>query len=252
MNDLKSCYELLGLQPGASPEEVRHRFRELVLRCHPDRFTGDPSRQRHAAEEFRLVTEAHRRIVAGQGAASAGGYAPAVRGASAGVALARFLGEWPNLLFIALGATSLVLAAGRYGTARQALLHMLEIVLVPSLFAIAWNVAARGPGTIRRLYIGFTLCAALVALVEASLSPREREVGGWPGAPAGFSGEAGGSAPRAGGEGALSRSPFAAEGGGGTVPAAPPAPRAPLAPAAPMAPVAPLVPAAPLAPTVGR
>lgn len=252
MDELRSSYELLGLKPGASPEEVRHRFRELVLQCHPDRFAGNPSRQKQAAEEFRLVTEAHRRIVAGQGAASAGSHAPADRGSSTDVALARFLGEWPNLLFIALGATSLVLAAERFTTAPQALLQVLEIVLVPSLFAIAWNMAARRPGTIRGLYVGFTICAALVALVEASLLPREREVGGWPGAPAGFSGEAGGGAPLAGGEGAHYRSPFAVEGGGGTVHAPPPAPRAPHAPAAPMAPVAPLVPAAPLAPTVGR
>lgn len=236
-DDLKGCYELLGLRLGASPEEVRHRFRELVLRCHPDRFAGDPARQRQAEEELRLVVEAHRRIVAGDGAASAGGRDPAARRSSTGSVLALWLGEWPNLLFIAVVATSLVLGAGSSGPPSQALRHVLEIVLVPLLFAIAWNMAERRRDTVRVLYIGFTLAAGLVALVDASLPAREREGGAQYGSSAGYSGEAGGSTFLPSGEDAPWSPPFPSGERNGIVPA-PAAPRAPLVPAAPLVPVA--------------
>jgi preprotein translocase subunit Sec63 len=44
------CIELLGLKPGASPEEMNQAYRDLVNVWHPDRF-GDNERLRRKAEE---------------------------------------------------------------------------------------------------------------------------------------------------------------------------------------------------------
>jgi len=48
-------HELLGLQPGASRDEITRAFRRFVLGNHPDRG-GDPAR-------FQAGVEAYRRLV---------------------------------------------------------------------------------------------------------------------------------------------------------------------------------------------
>ena len=47
---LDQCIELLGLEPGAAPEEMNQAYRDLVNVWHPDRF-GDNERLRKKAEE---------------------------------------------------------------------------------------------------------------------------------------------------------------------------------------------------------
>lgn len=49
-------YDVLGVSRGATPEEIRHAYRRLVMEYHPDRNPGDPQ----AAEKLKLVTEAYR------------------------------------------------------------------------------------------------------------------------------------------------------------------------------------------------
>lgn len=44
-------FEILGLKPGATAEQVRAAYRALVKRCHPDQFL-DAQRQKDAQEEL--------------------------------------------------------------------------------------------------------------------------------------------------------------------------------------------------------
>ncbi|AJE02108.1 J domain-containing protein [Geobacter pickeringii] len=244
MDDLKRCYELLGLAPGASAGEVRHRFRELVARCHPDRFAGDPGRQRQAEEQLRLVIEAHRRIISPpegdgtpltRGWGGAGGWSPPWPKFSS---LPLAVGAAPNTLFLATLGICTVAAVGRFGVTLRGMGGVLELIIVPFLFSVVWNLTERRPGALRRAYLGFTVAAAVVAVVEGTLAPSAGDGGTAFGGSAAVEsgGESGGMA--AGGGGTFSGSPVAPE-GGFPAPAAQRLPAAPLAPVVPAAPVAP-------------
>ncbi|HVP13478.1 MAG TPA: J domain-containing protein [Phycisphaerae bacterium] len=52
------CYQILGLQPGASAEQVHRAYKQLALRYHPDRSVGDPDSHRI----FCQATEAYSRL----------------------------------------------------------------------------------------------------------------------------------------------------------------------------------------------
>lgn len=59
-------YRALGVQPGAQPAEVKHAFRNLVKRWHPDRYHQRSALEQHQAEErFKAISLAYRRIAAG-------------------------------------------------------------------------------------------------------------------------------------------------------------------------------------------
>lgn len=55
---LPSCYKTLGLEPGASVEDIKLAYRRLAAFYHPDRNPGN----RHAQEMFRLVVDAYRHL----------------------------------------------------------------------------------------------------------------------------------------------------------------------------------------------
>lgn len=59
MTDLVDHYRTLGVQPDASAELVRDRYRSLALQLHPDRVT-DPSKRVAAAKRMAEVNEAWR------------------------------------------------------------------------------------------------------------------------------------------------------------------------------------------------
>lgn len=257
MDDLKRCYELLGLAPGASAGEVRHRFRELVARCHPDRFAGDPARQRQAEEQLRLVIEAHRRIASPVGGE---GSSQSWMGGGAGgrnVTWPKFapfrpaVGAAPNMLFMATIGICTVVAAGRFGATLRGIGALLELIIVPFLFSVVWNLTERRPGALRRTYLGFTVAAAVVAVVEVTLAPSGGGGGGASDGPAAVEsgGEPGGMEPAGG-------APFSGTAvvpeEGSPLSAARRAPLAPLAPVAPAAPAVPLAPAAPVVPPLRR
>ena len=51
----KEYYEILGLHPEATPEEIRKAYRKLALHYHPDRNRGDAT----AEERFKAISEAY-------------------------------------------------------------------------------------------------------------------------------------------------------------------------------------------------
>jgi hypothetical protein len=62
LKDLQDCYRVLELPPGASLEEVRRSYHELVKVWHPDRFTTDSKLQRRAGEKLKDINLAYERI----------------------------------------------------------------------------------------------------------------------------------------------------------------------------------------------
>ena len=66
---LAACYQTLGLTPDAKYHEIKHAYRTLVKRWHPDRFATDTDRQRQALEHFYAVTHAYAMLRAHQAAA---------------------------------------------------------------------------------------------------------------------------------------------------------------------------------------
>jgi len=57
--DIKRCFEILEIDPGASPEEVKQAYRDLVYFWHPDRVGDDPRRKRKAEEKLKKINEAY-------------------------------------------------------------------------------------------------------------------------------------------------------------------------------------------------
>ncbi len=54
---IASAWQVLGLAPGASPEDIKRAFRRLALETHPDHLGGD-------GEAFRAVQRAYERALA--------------------------------------------------------------------------------------------------------------------------------------------------------------------------------------------
>ncbi len=55
-------YELLGLKPGASEEEIKQAYRDLARVWHPDRFARDSRLQKKAEEKMKEINEAYQKI----------------------------------------------------------------------------------------------------------------------------------------------------------------------------------------------
>jgi WD40 repeat protein len=52
-------YQILGLKPNASPEEVKKAYRQLVKIWHPDRFHNNDQEQKQAEVKFKEIAEAY-------------------------------------------------------------------------------------------------------------------------------------------------------------------------------------------------
>jgi hypothetical protein len=59
MDQLSKCYQLLGLEAGASQEQVRQAYRDLVNVWHPDRFSHDQRLRLIAQEKLKEINGAH-------------------------------------------------------------------------------------------------------------------------------------------------------------------------------------------------
>ena len=66
---LDACYTTLGLTPDAKFNEMKHVYRTLVKRWHPDRFATNTDQQRQALEHFHAVTRAYAMLRAHRAAA---------------------------------------------------------------------------------------------------------------------------------------------------------------------------------------
>src|SRR3954452_7434156 len=71
--DLEESYRALGLKPGASLQEARRSYHQLVKFFHPDRHQASPGLLRKATEETKKLNLAYERVckVFGVGARSA-------------------------------------------------------------------------------------------------------------------------------------------------------------------------------------
>ncbi len=57
--DIWRCYEILEIEPDASPEEIKRVYRDLVLVWHPDRFADNPRLRQKAEEKLKEVNLAY-------------------------------------------------------------------------------------------------------------------------------------------------------------------------------------------------
>lgn len=58
-DDLNKYYELLGVAPGVSAQELKTAHRDLAQVWHPDRFAHDPRLQQKAQEKLKEINEAY-------------------------------------------------------------------------------------------------------------------------------------------------------------------------------------------------
>lgn len=59
-DDVRHAYATLGLPSGASPEQIKRRYRALVKVWHPDRFASDLAGQAAATERMMQFNRAYR------------------------------------------------------------------------------------------------------------------------------------------------------------------------------------------------
>jgi curved DNA-binding protein CbpA len=62
MAEMYRYYEILGLQPGASLEQVKEAYKDLVKVWHTDRFAHDARLQQKAQAKLKDINEAFERL----------------------------------------------------------------------------------------------------------------------------------------------------------------------------------------------
>lgn len=91
-DELERYYELLGVRPGASAQELKEAYRDLAKVWHPDRFSHDPRLQQKAQEKLKEINEAYERLASGKAARPprpAPAHAPVEYAATAAATVAR-------------------------------------------------------------------------------------------------------------------------------------------------------------------
>ena len=59
-------YELLGVRPGVSRQELKVAYRDLTKVWHPDRFAHDPRLQEKAQEKLKEINDAYEQLISGK------------------------------------------------------------------------------------------------------------------------------------------------------------------------------------------
>ncbi|MEG0771875.1 DnaJ domain-containing protein [Clostridium sp.] len=71
---MRNPYEILGVRQGASEEEIKKAYRELVKQYHPDKYENNPLKNL-AEDKLREINEAYDTLMKGfQGSTGNGGY----------------------------------------------------------------------------------------------------------------------------------------------------------------------------------
>ncbi len=74
---MKNYYEILGIQKGASKDEVKKAFRKLAAKFHPDKKTGDEAKFKEISEAYSVLSDDKKRAEYDTyGRSYAGGGAP--------------------------------------------------------------------------------------------------------------------------------------------------------------------------------
>jgi len=63
MSEIDKYYQILRLNPGASEEEIKEAYKDLVKVWHPDRFSDDPNIQKIATEKIKEIDEAFKQLL---------------------------------------------------------------------------------------------------------------------------------------------------------------------------------------------
>ena len=61
---MKNPYEVLGVKEGASDEEIKKAYRELVKKYHPDKYVNNPLADL-AAEKMKEINDAYDALTKG-------------------------------------------------------------------------------------------------------------------------------------------------------------------------------------------
>ena len=64
MNNIESCYQVLGIQTKTSFEEIKQAYKDLVQVWHPDRYTQNPRLQQKAEVQLKDINSAYEQIMA--------------------------------------------------------------------------------------------------------------------------------------------------------------------------------------------
>ena len=60
MADKRDYYEVLGIQKGASEDDIKQAYRKAALKWHPDRWVnGTDAEKKTAEEKFKEASEAY-------------------------------------------------------------------------------------------------------------------------------------------------------------------------------------------------
>ncbi|NWR60776.1 DNJA1 protein, partial [Bucorvus abyssinicus] len=60
-------YDLLGVRPGASLDEIKRAYRRLALRYHPDKNPSEGERFKQISQAYEVLSDSHKRALYDRG-----------------------------------------------------------------------------------------------------------------------------------------------------------------------------------------